>query len=232
MDFMEIRKENIMYINQFEVSGIPKFYAKGISGRGEFYYLGDTLAYFSYPAHEDHMPHLPAGKDGSLLPITAKGFLHSEEYEEPVVCMDCGVEFEKRRNLTFLTVASFRLYEPEVFLGERKRVPGAGGTVLGDVHTVRAIEGKARDFYMARLAVKDITSPLGFSYMTVSSLHPFTVEKGDRLCSSGRLVTTRHCLNAICPSCSCVNSIVTDSVVLQASSVQSWNTAKAYFGEM
>lgn len=221
-----------MYINQFEVSGVPRFYAAGESGLGEFYYVGDTLAYFPYPVRGEHMLHFPESGDGELLPVTAKGFLHSEEYGESVVCMDCGEGFEKQVGLTFLSVTSFRPSGPAVALGEGKQPPEAGGTVLGDVYSVRTVEGRVRDFHMARLAVKDATAKVGFSYVTVSSLHPFTVGKGDRLCSGGRLVTARRCLNAVCPSCGCLNAVMADSVVLQASSVQSWNTARGYFGDI
>lgn len=227
----DFRKENTMYINQFEVSGIPEFYAMGESGLGEFCYLGGILAYFPYPVRGGHMLRFPEGEDGELLPITAKGFLHSEEYKEAITCMDCGEEFGKQLSLTFLSVTSFRPSGLAVALGKERQPPEAGGTVLGDVYSVRTVKGRARDFYTARLAVKDATAPVGFSYVTVSSLHPFTVGKGDRLCSGGRLVTERRCLNAICPCCSRVNAVTAESVVLQASSVQSWNAARGYFGD-
>lgn len=238
-----------MYINQFEITGTPKFYAKGTEGYGEFYSIDGILAYFPYPvqkktrsaggtrsAERMQSPEkkeivFPADASGAFLPITAKGFLHSEEYEETIDCHECERSFGKTLGLSYITVTSFHPYEPSVYLGEEKPPAPCNGTVVGDVQSVKTVEGKERSFCIARLAIKDTTAPIGFSYMAVSSLHPFTVDKGDHLCSRGKLVSTQRCLDLICPACGCVNSFVIDSLMLQAASVQSLNTPRGYFGE-
>lgn len=223
-----------MYINQFEITGTPEFYAKGSEGLGEFYYIGGILAYLPYPVRKGRRAKetsLPADDSGALLPITAKGFLHSEEYEETIDCQECGQPFEKTLAMSCITVTSFHLYEPSVCLGDEKPPAPCNGTVMGDVQSVKTVDGKERSFHMARLAIKDTTSRLGFSYITVSSLHPFTVDKGDHLCSRGKLVSAGRCLNLPCPACGCINSMVVDSVMLHAASVQSLNTLRGYFGE-
>lgn len=219
-----------MYINQFEITGTPKFYAKGTEGHGEFYLVDNLLCYFPYTIGTKEIP-LPVSEDGTFAPITAKAFFHSEEYEESIECCDCGETFGKILNLSFLTITSFAPASYPTYLGNEKPLPPCNGVIMGDVQSTKAVDGKDRSFYMARLAVKDSTSPIGFSYTTVSSLHPFTVDKGDRLCSKGKLVSTERTMSAICPKCGCANYLVNDSIVLQASSVQSLNTPRGYFGD-
>lgn len=219
-----------MYINQFEITGTPKFYAKGTEGNGEFYIIENILCYFPYSAGTHEIP-LPTDEHGNYLSITAKAFFHSEEYEETIECCECEESFEKVLNLSFLTVTSFSLSSPVIYLGNEKILPSCNGTIMGDVQSTKAVDGKDRSFYMSRLAIKDPTAPIGFSYTTVSSLHPFTVDKGDRLCSKGKLVSTERTMTCICPKCGCANYLVNDSIVLQASSVQSLNTPRGYFGD-
>lgn len=182
---------------------------------------------------QDTEPQIPLPTDaaGAFLPITAKGFFHSEEYEDTIECCDCGNTFPKTLGLSYLTVTSFRTYEPPVCLGTETPPAVCHGTVIGDVQSVREVEGRERPFHMARLAIKDTTTPVGFSYLTVSSLHPFTVDKGDYLCSRGRLVATKQCLNPVCPACGSVNSFLVDSLILRAAAVQSLNTPRGYFGD-
>jgi len=216
-----------MYLNLFELTGIPEFYSKGVSGNGEFYYMNNSLVYFSYPEGSSEL-NLPKNEDGTLKCITVKGFLHSEEQDGFITCYDCNTEFSKKITLTYLTVTSFMETTPVTTILDKPQ-PNSYGVVLGDVQSIREVEGRERSFYMARLAIKDTTAEVGFSYVSVSSLHPFTVEKGDRLLAKGRLTTSQHCLNAICPECQCINSEVIDSSVLQASSIQSFNIPKNYF---
>ena len=226
-----------MYLNQFELTGIPEFFSKGMEGLGEFYYLDGTLSYFPYQTDKNgHVLsddlQLPKDEAGNLLEITAKGFYHSEECPESITCYDCGTEFDKVISFSFITITSFHLAEPEIYLGNEKALSNSYGMVAGDVQSVREIEGRERSFYIARIAIRDTTATVGYSYINVSSLHPFTVDKGDRLFAKGKLLTTQRGLNALCPNCSCMNTLVNDSTVLQASAVQSMNSPKAYFGDI
>lgn len=219
-----------MYINQFELTGIPEFYARDTKNTGEFHYVGGVLAFFPYP-HKKNRLSFPQDETGELLPITAKGFYHSEEYEEEISCAECGEVFTKTLGISYICVSSFHEATPENYLTNEKIPAPCNGTIMGDVHSVKTVEGKERIFHMVRLAVKDTTAPLGFSYITVSSLHPFTVDKGDHLCIKGKLVTTGRPLNLTCPACQLLNVYVNDSIILHAAAVQSLNTLKGYFGD-
>lgn len=218
-----------MYINQFELTGTPEFYARDIKNTGEFHYIGDVLAFFPYPPKKDSIP-FPKDENGPL-PITAKGFFHSEEYDEEIVCAECEETFPKTLGVSYVFVTSFHKATTEHYLTNEKIPAPCNGIIMGDVHSVKTVEGKDRVFYTTRLAVKDTTAELGFSYITISSLHPFTVDKGDRLCAKGKLVTTGRPLNLMCPTCGRLNIYVNDSIILHATSVQSLNTLKGYFGD-
>jgi len=217
-----------MYLNEIEISGTPEFYAKGSQNQGEFYYIGNELLYFPYKDDSESL-NLPTKEDGSFLPITTKCSLHSEEFIETIFCEDCETSFEKQLGLTYFWVKSYHIQEPETYLGAEEAPHSAHGILMGDVHSLKINEGKKKTFYVARIAIKDPTASIGFSYASVSSLHPFTVDKGDHLCAKGRITTTQRCLNAICPHCNYINTVVVDSPSFQASAVQSLNTGKGFF---
>lgn len=187
------------------------------------------MVFFPYPNGKSEI-RLPK-KGEEYLPITAKCYLHSEEYNETIACYECNADFEKRLGIVYLVVTSYVPYTAPVLLGNEKSAPSCVGTIMGDVHSVKETPGKDRTVYMARLAIRDTTTPVGFSYISVSSLHPFTVGKGDHLCVRGKLVSSQRCLNLICPECGQPSSLMIDSVILHAMAVQSLNTLSGYFGE-
>ncbi len=215
-----------MYINEISVTAVPVFFEK--STDGDFYYLGSTLAFFPYPKGRNEIP-FELDEDGEPYEIVAHGSLHSQEDIAEITCQGCGETFEKQINTTYLYITDYAPATKRVVLDDTDYVEN-GGVVAGDVQKVAIITGKdfknkkvPKEFYTARIAIKDRTAQIGFSYVTVSSLHPFTVMKGDRLMSKGRIVTKQYCLNAVCPHCFYQNMVVNDSTTFQAKSVQSLN---------